>query len=642
MTSTITQSPLEILQAVDSTLKSQELTFGAYDPSIFEEVSVPKIEIIEPYEYSDSEGTPSNISYYDLTNIDHKQNAYIRFVLKKNIEPKERVYYLKTASFSSFDKENFKDFPVPDVNDILRIEFYSVEWSRAYTDIPEGLKKLENILIAEESIAVTEQKESTGIPYGYDDPNSEFWQEEEDTYGDLLESDPHYIQWHLEKIGSKIYAYYYIICELKADYPDGDYPPEIRGLIFNFTGQITNLKEIYDGLYEYYLKGLKYLNSSVSSSDSSADPSISTKVIHIIPGTITDIYGKAINIFIDTETLIVTNTAGNIVDIKNGTISDNYGNVISTLAMNSVSGSAAVSATITDVDNQKLNVLIDSNTNFYDPNGSYIDLEYISTSRQNVGFGFSSDLMTGESSYSSEGYSSSSFVLGSTGSGSSTGSGFFHNAYDVLDTIESVLTSVDFAIEKVEQILDKISKIPDAVENFINTVENAVEKISGMVEDFLNTDFIELLSNLPGMLFDLFLNLPIIKDIMMLKNVIVGQVTALITTIASLKLPTSLKSAIRLIKQLKNILSLVKDLVETVMSIPATLKDSLEKSKDYVSDKAMGAVDMVKDTVMAPVNEVIGAVQEGSSLVTGIISDAEQVSTVMSNPDDVFRTNNPY
>jgi uncharacterized protein Yka (UPF0111/DUF47 family) len=632
------QSPLEILQAVDSTLKSQELTFGAYDPSIFEEISVPKIEIIEPYEYSDSEGTPSNLSYYDLTNINHKQNAYIRFVLKENIEPKERVYYLKTASFSSFDKENFKDFPVPDVNDILRIEFYSVEWSRAYTDIPEGLKKLENILIVEESIAIAEQKESAGIPYGYDDPNSEFWQEEEDTEGDLLESDPYFVKWHLEKIGSKIYAYYYIICELKADYPDGDYPPEIRGLIFNFTGQITNLKEIYDGLYEYYLKGLEYLNSLTSSSDSSADSSISTKVIHIIPGTITDIYGKAINIFIDTETLIVTNTAGNIVDIKNGTISDSSGNVISTLAMTSVSGSAAVSATITDVDNQKLNVLIDSNTNFYDPNGSYIDLEYISTSQQNVGFGFSSELISGESSSSSVGYSSSAL----SSSSSDSGSGFFHDAYEVLDTVESVLRAVDFAIDKVDQILDKISKIPDAVENFINTVENAVEKISGMVEDFLNTDFIELLSNLPGMLFDLFMNLPIIKDIMMLKNVIVGQVTTLITTIASLRLPTSLKSAIRLIKQLKNILSMVKDLVDTVMSIPSTLKESLEKSKDYVSDTAMGAVNQVKDTVMAPVNEVIGAAQQGTSLITGIISDSEQVGAVLSDADDAFRTNNPY
>jgi hypothetical protein len=625
------ESPLAVLTSDDVVLKNiVDTIMQEMDPEMLEIIAVPKIEVVDS-----SAATASTVlSYYVLDNIGVNQNAYIRFVLKAGLEPAERVYYLLGSSFSGFDKEDFQDFPVPDINDLEKIEFYSLEWSRGYTNILEGLAKLENIMVPEYdgSASTAEQRELYEVEKGYDDPDSEFWSDE--YIGDAETYDPYYYKHYLIYIGSKIYAYYFIICELKADYPDGDYPAIIKGAITNFTGQIANLKGIYDELYEKYLKGMAMVMAAADETEQT------TKFISTISGFLLDVNGKAINIFIDIETMTIVNINGQVVDTMTGVIRDGDGNIVARIPIiKAPNNSNAVEATITNADGDSLEVLIDSSTNFFDPNGSYLDLNSIIEIKSQSGTIIGYD-ENGNPIYSSgSGGSSSGYGYSHTSDTSSMSSvdKFFYDAYNVLDTIESILVTADYILEKAEEILEKIEKFPEMVENFIQKIENAVEKIEKIVDTFLSEDLMNLIENLPEKLLDLFFNLPIIRDILMIKNLIVSQVTQLITLLTSIQLPTSLKSAIRFIRQLKNILSLLHSLVKTVMAIPSMLENSLENTKNYVKGAVQGVVNEVVQPVVQPI-------MDASGVVTGAVQRVKDVDFTQTSTNPLvqrYNENNP-
>jgi hypothetical protein len=199
---------------------------------------------------------------------------------------------------------------------------------------------------------------------------------------------------------------------------------------------------------------------------------------------------------------------------------------------------------------------------------------------------------------------------------------WYSKAYNFLDRVENYLETADYLLENAEKILEKISELPEIAADIIENISDHIENVLGAIENF---DPMKILENFPGALMDLLMNIPFVRQLLIIKETLAVQITGLIAAIGSLKLPTSLKTAIKLIRQLKTILSIFKDIADTAMEFK-TLGDLLKSTPDYLKGQALGFADKATG---GAVSTGISAANQVQSTIDGVTQAGRNASQAL-------------
>lgn len=142
----------------------------------------------------------------------------------------------------------------------------------------------------------------------------------------------------------------------------------------------------------------------------------------------------------------------------------------------------------------------------------------------------------------------------------------FSYANNLIDNSIQVVEKIEQLADYAEDIIDFIGDVPDVFDNIENYVDEKMEDINNIIASIEDLDLTNVIENLPENVVEKILGLDVVQDLFSLPKRIAVSIATIAITVHSIKAPTNLRSVIVLLKQLKSIISLLKDTSDMIKS----------------------------------------------------------------------------
>ena len=131
-----------------------------------------------------------------------------------------------------------------------------------------------------------------------------------------------------------------------------------------------------------------------------------------------------------------------------------------------------------------------------------------------------------------------------------------YNSDRALDNIEEIINNSIQLQDKAEDIIDYIENSPHMIDNIGNYID---EKLSDMTEIFSSTNVSNLLNTFPQSVIDKFSDIDIVQNYYTMQSRLYSSIENIMLSLTSIEAPSSLSSTLTTIKQLKSLVSQLRD-----------------------------------------------------------------------------------